>query len=741
MKFMPILLKGEKLAEQAKKANSGSPKSYPYTYEEARDRTINDINSIGSELKQNRDYFLENEIILSVRMNEKFLAKSYAPSFFHKKESMEIVGARIYDRKTVNSKEEKSKLYFLKCSKDNLEWFMKDLQEDNFNKTEQNQLRSIDKLDVLKPEEKTLGFNENDKILDVEIVLHPIHEQIKTALDKVTTYLSNDYEIRKYENGPIFILGKIDRKNLINLANYNFLRTIHPIREINLPTINRGTEMQFDLPKVPISTKSNKSVKIGVFDGGINIDNPYLKHYVINNEIASLGAKQDYLEHGTAVCGTILYGEMNKYKSNEFLEEPPFIVENFRVLPEVNWYKIIDNIEKVVMEREDIDIYNISFGPRGPILDDQIDRFTYALDKLALNNKLFTIAVGNDGEVTKPFNRIQVPSDSVNNIGVGAYSIYANKYYRASYSCIGIGREGGKVKPDILAFGGDERTLFQAINLAGNARAYTAGTSFASPLVARKLGELICQSTQLNLIHSRSLLIHTAKTVINKGEEEGFGIVADNIKEVLNCSETKVTILYEGYIYPSRFMKLPIPVPNSDKLDGNMTFTWTICTLSDIDTKDSDLYTNSCIEESFYPNSDIYKFTNKEEKESIKVNIKLNPELADELKTLGYTQSLNPVCETGNRKSEIDRRLEYKWDTISTKSKGKNSSGISNPFLIISALSRDDDDMQKIKFCVAVTVENKKYRGNMYEDILNKYKVLLPLELVNEAEDEIEQNT
>lgn len=739
MDFMPILAKGEKLAEGITKATAGGPKQYPYTYEESREKAIKDIQEINSEIEKNKEFYLQNEIILNVRMNENFLAKSYAPSLFSKKESMEFVGARIYDRKVVNNKEVKSKLYFLSCSKENLDWLINDLSKDNFNETEIKQLRSIEKIDLLNPEEKTLGFDKEEDIFETEIILHPLKQEIEFALEKINKYLIEEPEVREYKDGPTFILAKVKKENLLKVAKFNFLRTIHPIREVNLPTLKVFNENMV-LPKAPISFSNKNKIKLGVFDGGINIDNPYLKSYSNNYEIASLKADKKYLEHGTAVCGTILYGEMNKYINKEILDEPKFIVESFRVLPEKNWYVIIDNIEKVVKSRDDIDIFNISFGPRGPILDDQIDRFTYCLDLLALKNKVFCIAVGNDGNVVKPFNRIQSPSDSVNNIGVGAYSVYGNKIYRAEYSCIGAGREGGKIKPDLLAFGGDERSMFQAINYDGTYRMMTAGTSFATPLVTKKMGELMYKSKQLTPLVSRTMLIHSSQTILKKGEEEGFGIAPEDINSILNCSKNKITVLYEAFIFPSRAMKLPIPIPDENKIEGTITFSWTSCVLSNVNTKDSDLYTNSCIEESFYPNSNIYNFTKKGVKKGIHINVVDNPQEVKRVEALGYKRSMNPLSDTATRKSEIERRLEYKWDTISKKSKGKKAENIKDPFLIVSALSRDDDDVQKIKFCVAVTIENNKYKGNMYEDILNKYKVLTPIEMQGELKEEIESN-
>ena len=161
---------------------------------------------------------------------------------------------------------------------------------------------------------------------------------------------------------------------------------------------------------------------------------------------------------------------------------------------------------------------------------------------------------------------------------------------------------------------------------------------------------------------------------------------------------------------------MPIPLPNILNQLGNISFSWTICTLTDVSTLDSDLYTNTCIEESFYPNSNVFSFTKDNEK-SIKLNIVEEPGQVNALLKMGYKQSKNPASDTAKRRSELQRRLDYKWDTISKKNKGKKIDGVNDPFLIISALSRDDDDIRKVRFSVAVTVEMKKYNGNMYQDI------------------------
>lgn len=732
---MPILIKGEKLAQKIKRTNTGGPKKYPYTIEQATERMLNDVNKIQKELKTNSEKYLDNEIFICVRMADGFLAKSYKPEkLFHKKESMEFVGARTYRTDLDDIEDEKKKLYFVKGNKENIHKLMNDLKESNFNKTEEKQLRSIYKLDLLEPNEKAQGFYEENKEYEVEIVLHPINQDLDCAINKLKILLMNEPEIRSYVEGPTFILGKIKKENVPKLTEYNFLRTIHPMREVEVPSLTRSSKVT--MPELEIGEHTG-DIRIGVFDGGVSIKNKYLSRFVSEYNLSSLPKNEEYIRHGNAVCGAVLYGELNKYKTTDILPIPKVIVDSFRVLPETNLYKVIDNIEMTVKTRTDIDIFNISFGPRGPILDDQINRFTYTLDKLALQNKIFCVAVGNDGDVVEPFNRIQAPADLVNGIGVGAYSYYKSDLYRASYSCIGTGREGGKVKPDILAFGGDERTQFQAIDLNGDYRATTAGTSFASPVVAGKLGQLVGISSQISGLMARTLLIQTASGSLDSSIEEGFGVIEDKLVNIINCNDRKVTVLYEGSMFATDCIKLPIPLPDVTGEKGVVKFNWTITTLSDVDPLDSDIYTNCCIEETFYPNSNVFTFFKKGKNKRVKKHIIKHKEHIKELMNEGYQRSALPASATGKNKTEYERRLDMKWDTISRKFNNKNVGGVEDPFLILQAIGRSDKKIEKVKFCVAVTIEIGKYSRNLYNSILERYNVLLPIDVEVELEDDI----
>ena len=109
----------------------------------------------------------------------------------------------------------------------------------------------------------------------------------------------------------------------------------------------------------------------------------------------------------------------------------------------------------------------------------------------------------------------------VNGLGVGAYSITPdNRKIRADYSCIGEGREGAKIKPDFLEFGGSLDRPFIIAGATPNTLAASAGTSFSSPLAVNKIGQLMAKSESITPHIGRTLLIHNAQIDSHLTQEE-----------------------------------------------------------------------------------------------------------------------------------------------------------------------------------------------------------------------------
>lgn len=445
-----------------------------------------------------------------------------------------------------------------------------------------------------------------------------------------------------------------------------------------------------------------------------------------------------------------MYGNLSGKTKYDTVKNPVVAVESFRVFPavrtgdaeaDIQMYTTIDIIEKVVRERKDIKLFGLSFGPRGAILDDELNRFTYVCDRLTYNveegeiNPLFCVAVGNDGNLDEPLNRIQSPSDMVNGISVGAYSFnLLNDKYRAGYSCVGPGREGAKIKPDLLEFGGTPDRPFIAAT-SGNQVEGVCGTSYSAPVVAGKIGRLMALSDQIVPHLGRALLIHHAESEeCDNRNENGFGFCTENVEELLECSDNKITLLYEGEITSSSSVKLPIFMPEINLCRGNVKVRWTICTVVNPNLNDTDAYTNNCIEDTFYPNEMVFTFR-KQGKPPKTLNL-LKPEKIQEAARLlgqGYTKSELPVSKSATksaRESDL-RNKDFKWDTIIRKELSMRGSSLLNPFLSLHAMGRDEFEHEKIKYYVVITVEAPNFKGSLYDKILQTYPNLLPIYIQN----------
>ncbi|MGL4820081.1 MAG: S8 family peptidase, partial [Bacilli bacterium] len=445
------------------------------------------------------------------------------------------------------------------------------------------------------------------------------------------------------------------------------------------------------------------------------------------------------VDHGTAVAGVVLYGDLNQYERNTNLSDPMVTVESFRVLPKSNpadldLYEAIDFIEAIVPTRNDIDVYNLSFGPAGPIVDDEISRFTFSLDQLAWNyKKLFVVAVGNDGEQMSPYNRVQAPADLVNGLGVGAYTFNQNgEKIRAPYSCIGGGREGCKVKPDVVAFGGDSHYPMHLLSTNQDDVCLQAGTSFSAPVIASKAAEILGRCNQFNPLVARALIVHSARNPNQVDNEMGYGIVDLTVDEMLQCKSNHVTVIYSSALNPAAYAKLPIPLPVNASIDGDVHLTWTITTLSKANPLHIEDYTESAVEDTFYPHHK--KFNFKKDNKNKKHHLEDDADIISRLEAEGWIRSTWPASSSPEQyQSEQARRGELKWDTVVKKWKRMRISSLERPHLVLHGMGRNGSS-DRIDYATVITISTPKYQGNLYEDILNEYSVLEPVFIRNRNE-------
>ena len=750
----PIIAYGELYVEPITKKGGGGAKKIPHEYADAKQRIITDIDRIFSVIREKKEIFLEEKIIC-VRMEPKFEAKSYVPTQLLTDESMNIVGGRKYSFVDESLDEQAAKLYFIKTDDNGIRKIKETLSlgtKDNI-EAWRNQLGSIQSMDLLRPEEKIMGFPTEWENGTVEIVLHPMRNELEQLLNMFYSTSKIPVEntrIKTYEDGLTFVSAKCGRREIDRLKHLNPLRAIHPLGRVGIEPVRMlagGTA-----PKIIPSAKKSM-ISVGVFDGGADDSIPLLKGHVSEIDCVSTPPESAYLSHGSAVCGAVLHGNLAGKSGSDTLPVPCVSVESFRVLPiqdqnDFELYEAIDVIENIVRGRNDIKLFNLSFGPIGAIVDDSINRFTYVLDRLTYEvpdneiNPLFCVAVGNDGELSEPLNRIQSPSDLVNGIGVGAYtySIDGTKT-RANYSCIGSGREGGKVKPDFLEFGGSVDRPFVLVGSQADTLAVAAGTSFASPLAVHKIGKLMAQSESIVPHIGRTLLIHnSAVDEMLSQEEQGHGYCHEDAAEILLCDDKKVTILYAGTLEPSQTVHLPIFSPKINSVKGMVNISWTITTIVAPYVNDPDAYTNNCIEGVFIPHDMTFNFYKKDSRTNRIVNTKklnlFKPDDVVKAKALldeGYYRSEFPASHpTKHSWNESDlRATDFKWDTVIKKRQRMRGSSLLNPALTLHAIDRNGFIADNIQYYAAITIEAPKYLGSLYDTVLQTYQNLSPIEIRN----------
>ena len=352
-----------------------------------------------------------------------------------------------------------------------------------------------------------------------------------------------------------------------------------------------------------------------MFDGGVDPTLPLLSGHVEEDNSLAIGTppRPEYIfARLSRQLDALLCGHLNGQTDKMIVAPPPVYVVSIRALPtsnpkDIDLYEAIDVVERAVPARNDIKVFNLSFGPNGPIREDTISRFTYVLDSLAYAHKVaFFVAVGNTGHIEE-FERIQAPSDFVHGVGVGAYTVENDQRVHAPYSCQGPGRECAKIKPDVSALGGCENHPIHLVSAYPGLKTLSWGTSYASPLGAR----LGAQATEIfdrsSALLGRALIIHTAKHPDDTPDYFlGHGCIAGNISDVLHCENQSVTIVFQGDIMPTKNCSSAAAVCGGDAARYLERFraTWTVAALRSGRTEIMPATTQAAAWKStFYPNS------------------------------------------------------------------------------------------------------------------------------------------
>ena len=500
------------------------------------------------------------------------------------------------------------------------------------------------------------------------------------------------------------------------LAEFVFVRVIRP-----MPTL-RGTRpisrtgevlVSCNLPsEQPLSSEP----KVAILDGGLpdqHAIGPWLRDYRRLDEKAQ--DDPTGLEHGLAVTSAFLFGPI---EPNGIAARPFSYVDHLRVLDKdtdkenpLELYRTLGLIEEVLLTRQ-YQFINLSLGPDLPIEDTDVHAWTCVIDDLLSDgDTLMAVAVGNNGEMdrTSGNSRIQVPSDCVNALAVGAVNDVSTNWKRAPYSAVGPGRSPGIVKPDLMAFGGDAGNYFHVLS-AGKRPTLSPqlGTSFASPYLLRSaVGIRSILGTELSPLAIKALLVHAAESAMHDKLEVGWGKVPEDLMSIITCSEGIARVVYQGELKPGKYLRAPLPIPLNG-LSGSINLKATFCYASPTDPQDAAAYTRAGLEVVFRPSDEKIKSGNSN---------------AD---TKSFFDMKKYVTEQ-ERRSDMG-----KWETVLHGAKSMRGSSLKNPVFDIHYNAREfghkANNAEKIRYALIITVEAPKH-ADLYNEILRAYaKTLIPIQ-------------
>jgi len=758
-----ILGNGHDLIETVTKIRKMLPPPFPRTFDEARDKVLSEVN-ISLERLRNLPQRCrrDDELVLCLRLHPDMLAKTYEPThIFYRVPNIKNLGSRIWkaplehvkktDRTTSalesGKRQAESRMIFVRGTEHGYRQLIQELNQplSSLSKAFQQDIQKIERFDILDAFERLQGF-EDWVEGRVELVFHPTRSSRETQLSFIDNLFeeyrvdADKVRISLYKDGPSFVSIPLDANTLPALQECNPLRSAHPLSSIQLQPIRSASGL--GAPLQP-NIKGRSSIIVGMFDGGVDTSVSAISPYVVQDSGHSLATlpKSEYVSHGTAVASAILFGSLDTYSANEPLPIPKVSVASFRVLPtsdpeDEDLYEVIDLIERVVPMRQDIKIFNLSIGPDGPIIEDQISRFTFALDRLAIERGVtFVCAVGNDGE-TQDYDRIQSPSDMVHGLGVGAYTFSNDLRTHAPYSCKGPGREGAKVKPDCLAFGGCEKRPFQVFDTGGN-RAFTSGTSFAAPQASRLAGLVRGLFDQASGLLTRVLLAHVASHPQSTSDPRcGWGMLPDNWQDLLYTKNGSVTVVFQGTFVPGKYHVLPIPIPEKTELPGKVSFHWTIGALTPVNINHPGDYTTCCIEDTFHPDDRVHNYSFKDEfgkRLQRDLHEILHKDLIETLLKAGWKKSPFPITKGAKRSEQDLRSTDLKWDTLVKRQTVKFGNKLHKPCLVLHTMQRREE-IPRFDYAVALTISAPQFEGDLYTEAVTRYPILQPIRLRAETD-------
>lgn len=715
-----LLGHGERLVTPVSLARGGRPPQAPYTAEEARTRLQPQFDSAVRSFAQLPSAACpEDRTVGVLTIHPQFIAKTYHPGDFLASAGLAYIGSRgtrvtpeKWTRKGEPVPMATTELFVAGRRDKFSELHQRMTVEGAFG--ENSALRIMEAFRAPGTEEKQRGVNDTSVTSPVfEVALHwPTvgREEILRSFSRYARLCGARAELERSipVSGIIFMPVTANDEELDELSKFSFLRVLRPMPTLRtLHPIERSVIAPgFTSPPLPEKSAMDPSIRMAIFDGGLPLNSP-MGAWAEGLDADNVGTAVDkYVDHGHMVTSAALFGSL---KPGQSIPQPYSEVDHYRVLDadSDDPYLLYDTLERIksVLEEDTYDFVNLSLGPSLPIEDDEVHPWTAVLDEyLSRGNTLLTIAAGNNGNQDRESGnaRIQIPSDCVNALTVGAADSDRLYWERAEYSAIGPGRSPGLVKPDILAFGGATYNPFFFVpRFAGGDVLSACGTSFAAPAVLRMAAGIRAHfGAHMKPLALKALLVHCAQRDEAPMEEAGWGRIPDEIEDFVVCEPNSVRVLYQGDIEPGQAIRMPIPLPE-DIGDGTITIDATYVINSPTDSRTPNTYTGSAIEPFFRPHAE--RMSNED----------------------SVHAATKPFFQTGDYTPESElRQGAHKWETVKHKSKTYRASSLFRPAFDVRHLSRIDQltggKSEKVEYALVVTITSSK-DSDIYNKVIRAF--------------------
>ena len=219
-------------------------------------------------------------------------------------------------------------------------------------------------------------------------------------------------------------------------------------------------------------------LRVGLIDGGVNPADPALARARIDDHGCS---KATVSRHGTAVAARLVDGDPDTLYAADLWCGDKVGGATSNLVDALAW-----------MARERVPVINISLvGPDNPVL-------AHAVQAMIARGHVLVAAVGNDGPAAPPL----FPASYPGVIGVSAVDAH------------------DRVLPES---GSGNQVAFCASGVVGHGRDALRGTSFASPIVARRAAQLLDAPRQGAAAQVEQRLVGEARDLGPPGRDPRYG--------------------------------------------------------------------------------------------------------------------------------------------------------------------------------------------------------------------------